>query len=62
MKNTIIQIFPTMADAFEWVSFRMLDAVVGNIRTKEQFRGNDAVIGEDDNTIYVGLYNVDQDV
>lgn len=58
MKNTIIQQFQTMADAFEWVQFKMLDATIGNIKTKEQFRGSDAVIGEDDNHIYVGIYNL----
>jgi len=59
MKKTIIQNFPSKADAFEWVMFKMLDATVGNIKTTEQFRDNDAIIGEDDNVIYVGLYNIE---
>jgi hypothetical protein len=59
MKKTIIQNFPSKADAFEWVMFKMLDATVGNIKTTEQFRNNDAIIGEDDNVIYVGLYNLE---
>lgn len=59
MKKTIIQNFPTKADAFEWVMFKMLDATVGNIKTTEQFRDNDAIIGEDDDVIYVGLYNIE---
>jgi hypothetical protein len=37
----------------------MLDATVGNIKTTEQFRDNDAIIGEDDDVIYVGLYNIE---
>jgi hypothetical protein len=57
-KKTIIQNLPSKADAFEWVMFKMLDATVGNIKTTEQFRGNDAIIGEDDDVIYVGLYNL----
>ena len=59
MKKTIIQNFPSKADAFEWVMFKMLDATVGNVKTTEQFRDNDAIIGEDDNVIYVGLYNIE---
>jgi hypothetical protein len=59
MKKTIIQNFPSKADAFEWVMFKMLDATVGNIKTTEQFRDNDAIIGEDDDVIYVGLYNIE---
>jgi len=59
MKKTIIQNFPSKADAFEWVMFKMLDATVGNIKTTEQFRNNDAIIGEDDDVIYVGLYNIE---
>ena len=59
MKNTIIQKFPSKSDAFEWLMFKMLDATVGNIKTTEQFRDNDAIIGEDDDVIYVGLYNIE---
>ena len=59
MKKTIIQNFPSKADAFEWVMFKMLDATVGNIKTTEQFRDNDAIIGEDTDVIYVGLYNIE---
>jgi hypothetical protein len=59
MKKTIIQNFPSKADAFEWVMFKMLDATVGNVKTTEQFRDNDAIIGEDDDVIYVGLYNIE---
>jgi hypothetical protein len=59
MKKTIIQNFPSKADAFEWVMFKMLDATVGNIKTTEQFRDNDAIIGETDEIIYVGLYNLE---
>jgi len=59
MKKTIIQNFPSKADAFEWVMFKMLDATVGNVKTTEQFRDNDAIIGEDDDVIYVGLYNLE---
>jgi hypothetical protein len=62
MKKTIIQNFPSKADAFEWVMFKMLDATVGNVKTTEQFRDNDAIIGEDEDVIYVGLYNVTENV
>jgi hypothetical protein len=62
MKKTIIENFPTKADAFEWVMFKMLDATVGCITTTQQFRNNDAIIGEDDDVIYVGLYNVTENV
>jgi hypothetical protein len=61
-KKTIIQNFPSKADAFEWVMFKMLDATVGCITTTEQFRNNDAIIGEDEDVIYVGLYNVTENV
>jgi len=62
MKKTIIQNFPTKADAYEWVVFKMLDATVGCISTTKQFRNNDAIIGEDENVIYVGIYNVSENV
>jgi hypothetical protein len=62
MKKTIIQNFPSKADAFEWVMFKMLDATVGNVKTTEQFRDNDAIIGEDTDVIYVGIYNVTENV
>jgi len=62
MKKTIIQNFPTKADAYEWVVFKMLDATVGCISTTKQFRNNDAIIGEDENVIYVGLYNANENV
>jgi len=62
MKKTIIQNFPTKADAYEWVVFKMLDATVGCISTTKQFRNNDAIIGEDEDVIYVGLYNVSENV
>jgi hypothetical protein len=57
-KTTIIQQFPSMADAFEWVQFKMLDATVGSITTKHQYQGTDAVIGECENITYVGLFNL----
>lgn len=57
-KTTIIQQFPSMADAFEWVQFKMLDATVGNIKTKQKYQGTDAIIGECDEITYVGLYNL----
>jgi len=60
MKKTIIQNFPSRADAFEWVTFKMLDATIGCITTSEKFRDNDAIIGEDENCTYVGLYNVNE--
>jgi hypothetical protein len=59
-KTTIIQQFPSMADAFEWVQFKMLDATVGNIKTTKKYQGNDAVIGHCDDITYVGLYNVEE--
>lgn len=59
-KTTVIQIFPTMADAFEWVTFKMLDATIGNLTTRKQYQGSDAVIGECDEITYVGLYNVEE--
>jgi hypothetical protein len=62
MKKTIIQNFPSKADAFEWVMFKMLDATVGCITTTKQFRNNDAIIGEDEDVIYVGIYNVTENV
>jgi hypothetical protein len=62
MKKTIIQNFPSKADAFEWVMFKMLDATVGCITTTQKFRDNDAIIGEDEDVIYVGIYNVEANV
>jgi len=62
MKKTIIQNFPTKADAYEWVVFKMLDATVGCISRTKQFRNNDAIIGEDEDVIYVGIYNVTENV
>ena len=62
MKKTIIQNFPTKADAYEWVVFKMLDATIGCISTTKQFRNNDAIIGEDEDVIYVGIYNANENV
>ena len=59
-KTTVIQIFPTMPDAFQWVTFKMLDATIGNMTTTKKYQGNDAVIGECDDITYVGLYNVEE--
>jgi hypothetical protein len=57
-KTTIIQQFPSMADAFEWVISKVADATVGSITTKQQYQGTDAVIAECDQITYVGLYNL----
>lgn len=57
MKTTIIENFTSRNDAFDWVMSKMYDAVIGDISTDLQFRGNDAIIGEDDEFIYVGLFN-----
>ena len=57
-KTTIIQQFPSMADAFEWVVSKVADATVGSITTKHQYQGTDAVIGDCDGITYVGLFNV----
>lgn len=62
MKKTIVQNFPTKADAYEWVVFKMLDATVGCITTTQKFRDNDAIIGEDTDVIYVGIFNVEENV
>lgn len=56
--KTVIQIFPTIADAFEWVVSKVADATVGSITTKHQYQGTDAVIGKCDNITYVGLFNL----
>jgi hypothetical protein len=42
--------------------FKMLDATVGCITTTQKFRDNDAIIGEDEDVIYVGIYNVTENV
>lgn len=57
-KTTIIQQFPSMTEAFEWVVSKVADATVGNITTKHQYQGTDAVIGDCDSITYVGLFNL----
>jgi hypothetical protein len=59
-KTTIIQQFPSLTEAFEWVVTQVADATVGNITTKHQYQGTDAIIGECDEITYVGLYNVEE--
>ena len=58
MKTTIIQQFPSMPEAFEWVVSKVADATVSSITTKHQYQGTDAVIGEDGDVTYVGLFNL----
>lgn len=57
-KTTIIQQFPSMTEAFEWVVSKVENATVGNITTKHQYQGTDAVIGDCDSITYVGLFNL----
>lgn len=59
MKNTIIQNFQSRSEAFDWVLDCIQSATIGDIKTTEQFRDNDAIIGETDEIIYVGLYNIE---
>lgn len=60
MKNTIIQNFQSRSEAFDWVLDCIQSATIGDIKTTEQFRDNDAIIGETDEIIYVGLYNLNE--
>ena len=57
-KTTIIQQFPSLAEAFEWVVSKVADATVGSITTKYQYEGTDAVIGDCGEITYVGLFNL----
>ena len=57
-KTTIIQQFPSLTEAFEWVVTQVADATVGNITTKHQYQGTDAVIGSTEKITYVGLFNL----
>jgi recombinational DNA repair protein RecT len=57
-KTTIIQQFPSMTEAFEWVVSKVADATVGSIKTKYQHYGTDAILGECDSFTYVGLFNL----
>ena len=59
MKNTIIQNFQSRSEAFDWVLECIQNATIGDIKTTEQFRDNDAIIGESLDVIYVGLYNLE---
>jgi len=59
IKTTIIENFNSRNDAFDWVISKMQDAVIGDISTDLQFRGNDAIIGECEEFTYVGLYNIE---
>lgn len=56
-KKTTIEIFDTRNDAFDWVMEKMNDLTVGEITTDVKFKGNDAVIGESDDFIFVALFN-----
>lgn len=56
-KKTTIEIFDTRNDAFDWVMEKMNDLTVGEITTGVKFKNNDAIIGESDDFIFVGLYN-----
>lgn len=58
MKTTIYQNFPTLADAFEWVTFKMLDAQVSQINTRFIHNEMLCVRGEDENNIYIGIYEI----
>ena len=57
-KTTIIQQFPSMTEAFEWVVSKVAVATIGNMTTTKKYQGNDAVIGECDDITYVGLFNI----
>ena len=58
-KTTVIENFNSRNDAFDWVMTKMNDAIIGDMTTDSKFRGNDAIIGECDEFIYVALYNVE---
>jgi hypothetical protein len=62
MKNTIIQNFQSRNDAFDWVIECIQNATIGDIQSVEKFRDNNAIIGETENIIYVGLYNTQENV
>jgi hypothetical protein len=58
-KTKIIQNFNSRNDAFDWVMEKIQGVTIGDISTDSIFRDTDAVIGESDQIIFVGLYNVD---
>ena len=59
-KTTIIQNFNSRNDAFDWVMQKIQGVTIGDISSDSLFRDTDAVIGESDDIIFVGLYNVEQ--
>ena len=59
MKTTVIENFNSRNDAFDWVMTKMNDAIIGDMTTDSKFRGNDAIIGECDEFIYVALYIIE---
>ena len=59
VKTTIIENFNSRNDAFDWVMSKMQYGIIGDITTDSKYRGNDAIIGECEEFIYVGLFNIE---
>jgi hypothetical protein len=58
-KTKIIQHFDSRNDAFDWVMGKIQGVTIGEIRTDKRFRGTEAIIGESDDTLFIGLYDVE---
>ena len=59
MKTTIIENFNSRNDAFDWVMGKIQGVTIGEITTDKRFRNEEAIIGESEDTIFIGVYNTE---
>ena len=59
MKTKIIQHFDSRNDAFDWVMEKIQGVTIGELSTDKRFRGEEAIIGESEDTIFIGVYNTE---
>jgi hypothetical protein len=58
-KTKIIQNFNSRNDAFDWVMEKIQGVTIGEVSTDKRFRNEEAIIGECEDTIFIGVYNTE---
>jgi len=56
MKPKIIQLFPSKAEAFEWIMQMVQNATIGDVNTESTYLSQLCIICETESKIYIGIY------
>lgn len=59
MKTTVIENFNSRNEAFDWVMSKIQGVTIGEVSTDKRFRGTEAIIGESEDTLFIGLYDIE---